>query len=111
MLRNKTIYRTFQYNFNNKIQFKSIQTLGGTNANAVLLSIAPITPPLEISSDLSDSQVIEVKSEKDSDEISPKKRKIDNESEAISESKDEIKTVDVNVWLMKQVIKYYVLYD
>jgi len=32
-----------------------------------------------------------------------KKRKIENESDAISESKDEIKTVDVNVWLMKQV--------
>ena len=87
------------------MQFKSIQTLGGTNANAVLLSIAPITPPLEISSDLSDSQIIEVKSEKDRDEISPKKRKIENESEVISEPKDEIKTVDVNVWLMKQVIK------
>ena len=60
---------------------------------------------------MSDSQIIEVKSEKDSDEISPKKRKIENESEAVSESKDEIKTVDVNVWLMKQVIKHYGLYD
>ena len=69
----------------------------------MLLSIAPITPPLELTPELHDPQIIEVKSENDSDEISPKKRKIEDEPKAKIETKNEIKTVDVNLWLMKQV--------